>query len=326
MIADPEQRHDAGVVEKVTRLLDVLSEIGRHPLLSKKVCLHGGTAINLFMLDAPRLSTDADITYIGDENPVIETERESVEAALQDVGSFLGYNVTASKETIAGRTFRLRYAGSRGADFIKIDINYLNRVPLQPVLYSECYIEKSIRIKTLSRAELIAGKTKALFDRVVVRDIYDISQIYRLMGELFDLTNDIETRKLRRTILFYAALSHLFPVAFEGITENRFTGRDKQIRNELYPVLAVDDRPSLKDLISGAESFVKEYVTPKDNVEAEYLERFEQADYCPGLLFEEWPDVLIAAEKNPPAKWKILNLARKEMQDYDRGSSSAAAE
>lgn len=45
-------------VDKVDRLLDLMEEMGRHPDLAGKLAMHGGTAINLFMLDAPRLADD----------------------------------------------------------------------------------------------------------------------------------------------------------------------------------------------------------------------------------------------------------------------------
>jgi hypothetical protein len=43
---------------KVRRLLVVLERINSHPFLSGRVCLHGGTALNLFFLNVPRLSVD----------------------------------------------------------------------------------------------------------------------------------------------------------------------------------------------------------------------------------------------------------------------------
>jgi len=312
MISSIEGKYDLGIVEKVNRLLDLLSEIDRHQILSKKTCLFGGTAINLFMLDAPRLSIDADISYIGNGEKSIENlDRTTIERALQDVGFFLGYNVTAAKETTAGRTFRLRYSGSRGADLIKIDINYLNRIPLHPINYSECILDNRIKIRTLSQTELIAGKVKALFDRVVVRDLYDISHIYQVIANLFYLSDDENKRKLRRTIIFYTALSNLFPRDFEGITEKRFSGRNKQVRDELYPFLGIDDRPTLKEMIINAEAFISEYAMPKDEAEKDYFIRFSKAEYRPELLFSEWPEVLAAAERSPSAKWKILNLKQR---------------
>ena len=50
-------------LDKVDRLLDLLEEMQRHPDLRGKLAMHGGTAIHLFMLDAPRLFVDIDISY-----------------------------------------------------------------------------------------------------------------------------------------------------------------------------------------------------------------------------------------------------------------------
>ncbi|MCE5190186.1 MAG: nucleotidyl transferase AbiEii/AbiGii toxin family protein, partial [Actinomycetia bacterium] len=52
-------------VEKVERLLELLIEVGGHPYLAPRLRLHGGTALNVFHLSMPRLSVDADLTYMG---------------------------------------------------------------------------------------------------------------------------------------------------------------------------------------------------------------------------------------------------------------------
>ncbi|NGM63438.1 nucleotidyl transferase AbiEii/AbiGii toxin family protein [Sphingobacterium sp. SGG-5] len=46
--------------EQVRLLLDVLPFVGEE----RKLALHGGTAINLFVRNMPRLSVDIDLTYI----------------------------------------------------------------------------------------------------------------------------------------------------------------------------------------------------------------------------------------------------------------------
>lgn len=48
----------AEILEKVVRLLSMLSGIRAHPFLSRRVALKGGTALNLFYFDLPRLSVD----------------------------------------------------------------------------------------------------------------------------------------------------------------------------------------------------------------------------------------------------------------------------
>ena len=46
--------------KQVSLLLDILPEIAKEEVFA----LHGGTAINLFCLNMPRLSVDIDLTYI----------------------------------------------------------------------------------------------------------------------------------------------------------------------------------------------------------------------------------------------------------------------
>jgi predicted nucleotidyltransferase component of viral defense system len=55
----------AGTLEKVLRLLDVLQEIARDPVLADRLVLKGGTALNVFHLALDRLSVDIDLNYVG---------------------------------------------------------------------------------------------------------------------------------------------------------------------------------------------------------------------------------------------------------------------
>jgi predicted nucleotidyltransferase component of viral defense system len=53
------------ILEKVARLLSLLEALRRHPRLKGRLALKGGTALNLFCFDVPRLSVDIDLNYIG---------------------------------------------------------------------------------------------------------------------------------------------------------------------------------------------------------------------------------------------------------------------
>lgn len=66
-------------LEKVFRLLDLLAGICRHPFLKTRVALKGGTALNLFTFEIPRLSVDIDLNYIG------ATERQAMLADVPKV-------------------------------------------------------------------------------------------------------------------------------------------------------------------------------------------------------------------------------------------------
>lgn len=90
------------VTEKVIRLLMVLDRMSAHPILSSRVCLHGGTALNLFVLGVPRLSVDIDLNYIGHpDREQMLADRPSVEQAVVDVATELG-----SQSDLAGRSIQ----------------------------------------------------------------------------------------------------------------------------------------------------------------------------------------------------------------------------
>ena len=53
------------ILEKVAQLLGLLDGFNRHPYLKGRLALKGGTALNLFVFDVPRLSIDIDLNYVG---------------------------------------------------------------------------------------------------------------------------------------------------------------------------------------------------------------------------------------------------------------------
>lgn len=71
------------ILEKVWHLMTILNAVNEHFFLSGKLVLKGGTALNLFIFDLPRLSVDIDFNYIGQtdrdamlrERPLIENRK-----------------------------------------------------------------------------------------------------------------------------------------------------------------------------------------------------------------------------------------------------------
>lgn len=103
------------VLEKVDRLLELLIAISRHPFLKSRMALKGGTALNLFVFDAPRLSVDVDLNYIGAvDRKAMLAERERLEQALEAVAGRLGLRVRRPPTEHAGGKWQLRYAGAQG--------------------------------------------------------------------------------------------------------------------------------------------------------------------------------------------------------------------
>jgi hypothetical protein len=169
-------------------------------------------------------------------------------------------------------------------------------------------------------AELVAGKTKALFERVAVRDLYDIHRIAldRLLETMAETDQD-GARLCRRVILYYVSMSDPFPYrAIDGSVVDRFANRQGGVEQDLYPVLHASDRPVLAEMMKRARAFVDTHVMPQEEEECEYLRLLgDHNDYKPRLLFGEWEDVARRAEASPAARWKQINLAKRPDVDAD---------
>lgn len=100
----------APTVDKVERLLEVLAALRDDPLLGSVFVLHGGTALNVFTDELPRLSVDVDLMYVGQlEVSAMQTERPRVDVRLREVIGKLGYAVRGTNDEHSGQTYRLRY-------------------------------------------------------------------------------------------------------------------------------------------------------------------------------------------------------------------------
>jgi predicted nucleotidyltransferase component of viral defense system len=74
------------MLEKVALLLQLLNVIHSHPFLKDRIVLKGGTALNLFIFDVPRLSVDIDLNYVGAaDRETMLGERPKIEKALHAV-------------------------------------------------------------------------------------------------------------------------------------------------------------------------------------------------------------------------------------------------
>ena len=74
----------AEMLERVVYLLGLLENFSNHPYLKGRWALKGGTALNLFVLDLPRLSVDIDLNYVGAaERETMLSERPKFEEAIR---------------------------------------------------------------------------------------------------------------------------------------------------------------------------------------------------------------------------------------------------
>lgn len=194
----------AEVLEKVIQLLHLLGTIQTHPYLRGKLALKGGTALNLFLFDVPRLSVDIDLNYIG-KGPRGEMmeERPKLEDALNAVFAREGYSVKRVPSDHAGGRWALRYDSAVGTGGnLEVDLNYMFRVPLwAPTLQGSRPVGsfQASDIPLLDTHELAAGKFAALLARSASRDLFDAHELFTKC--------QFDPNRLRLAFVIYGAIN-----------------------------------------------------------------------------------------------------------------------
>lgn len=180
------------------------------PFIAKHECfaLKGGTAINLFIRNFPRLSIDIDLVYL----PVQERDAslKGIKTALDDIAASVLVNFPHSKisKSYEDKKDALRLTVIRDGILIKIELSpVLRGTVYDPVLLPVCEaVEDELgfaEISVVSFADLYAGKICAALDRQHPRDLFDVKLL---------LDNEGLTPALRKALLVYL-ISHPRPVA-----------------------------------------------------------------------------------------------------------------
>src|SRR3990167_1658543 len=121
-----------GIGEKVWALMNVLKVINAHPFLQERLVLKGGTALNLFVFDLPRLSVDINLNYIGmPDREGMMSERPLIEKALEAVFQRENLTIHRIPTKHAGGKWQLKYQGVLGNQGnLEVDLNFMFRIPL----------------------------------------------------------------------------------------------------------------------------------------------------------------------------------------------------
>ena len=204
------------------------------PSIAAENCfaIKGGTAINLFELDLPRLSVDIDLTFL----PV--TDRAT---AIREINSALSR--IAERLTARGVSVRLRGTDvsrkiacfANGAE-IKIEPNFILRGSVYPVRQLElsprmsAIVGLSAEMTVLSRAELYGGKFCAALDRQHPRDLFDVAQFFGNGGTVEEVKNGFIALALGHNRPLHEILapnmldqSETFTSQFAGMSDVPFT-------------------------------------------------------------------------------------------------------
>jgi len=208
------------------------------PYIAEEECfaLKGGTAINLFVRDMPRLSVDIDLTYLP-----VEPRAESlagIDAAMRRIWE-LTQSVSPAEDVtphkLHGEDIITRLTARGGGVQIKVEVTPVLRgcVYDPDVMTVAPHVEDEFgfaEMKVVSFPDLYAGKIVAALDRQHPRDLFDIRDL---------LANEGIDENLRRAFIVYLLshgrpmsevlaptrkdISHEFAHGFAGMTENPVT-------------------------------------------------------------------------------------------------------
>ena len=168
------------------------------PYVAEEKCfaLKGGTAINLFVRDLPRLSVDIDLTYL----PIADRDQSltEIDDALRRIGKRIksvmkAINVTESTP-VTQQTINKLIVRTPDRVQIKIEVTpVLRGCVFDPETMTICGKAEDqfgfAEISVLSFADLYAGKILATLDRQHPRDLFDIHQLLKFEG----ISDDMRT-------------------------------------------------------------------------------------------------------------------------------------
>ena len=236
----------ADVLEKAAQLLGLLDSIQSHPFLRGKFALKGGTALNLFVFDVPRLSVDIDLNYVGAvSRDAMLDERPRLEEALQAVFSREDLGVRrAPPDEHAGGKWSLRYPAAIGqSGRIDVDVNYMYRVPLWPIATMESRPLGSWQatgVPVVDIHELAAGKLVALLDRRKARDLFDSSLVLSMTG--------LDNEMLRTAFVVYGAMERR---DWRTVSAEDVAFDSNELSGQLIPALRTVGAQSLDAAVYG---------------------------------------------------------------------------
>lgn len=256
--------------------------------------LKGGTAINLFVRDLPRLSVDIDLTYLP-VKPRSESLTE-IDEALERIGRSISETLPdlrvlpsrlAKEETLTRLIVRSPHAQ------IKIEVTPVMRgCVFEPkvMAVSEKVEDQFSFAETLvvSHDDLYAGKLVAALDRQHPRDLFDVRDL---------LAHEGVSDTLRQAFLVYI-LSHNRP-AVEVLAPRR-KNIEQEFQNNFVGMTTVPVR--IEDLIATREEMIEIIVGQMPQAHREFLIGIERGDVRWQLV-----DLQEVAEL-PAVRWKLSNL------------------
>jgi len=171
-----------GYSRQAQLLVHALPFVARQPVFALK----GGTAINLFLQDMPRLSVDIDLAYlpIEDRPTSLQSCKRALSAIAEDMRS------TSPRHDVQEQ-FRkedeLRLLVRDGGIQVKVEVSPVLRGAVYPSVARDIHAAVAeqygfAHMMVLSEPDLYGGKICAALDRQHPRDLFDVMLLLRSGG------------------------------------------------------------------------------------------------------------------------------------------------
>jgi len=273
----------------------LLTRVAPLVLVDDTFALKGGTAINLFVRDMPRLSVDLDLVF-PDYTLARDEALKRINEAIRQSEARLkkqGFQTHVPAAADAGET---KLLVRQGAIQVKIEVNFVMRGTVHPVRTASLAqnardtLQADLEIPVVSLEDVYGGKLVAAMDRQHPRDLFDVLQLFAHEGI---------TAGIRRAFVVYLA-SHNRPVhevLFPSLRDIRQDFEHNFAGMTVEPV-------ELDMLLAAREQMVRE------------LQQGLTADQRRFLLSlvavePEWKLLGVPhLEQLPGLRWKLQNLER----------------
>jgi predicted nucleotidyltransferase component of viral defense system len=270
-MGDSHARWAAGasaVNETYLRTARLLTQIAPIVFADNDFALKGGTAINLFYRDLPRLSVDLDLVFRDHGVPRADA-LQRIDAGIRAMSARLrarGF-ITMKPVTINSET---KLVVQRDNISVKVEVNTVMRGTVHSVRMAGLTatasetLKADLELPVTSLEDTYGGKLAAAMDRQHPRDLFDVMQLF---------ANEGITPAIRRAFVVYVA-SHNRPVhevlfprarditleysgAFAGMTTNAVPLQDllvtrTRMMHVLQTGLDAEERRFLISLVAGA--------------------------------------------------------------------------
>ena len=271
--------------DRVSLLLDIL------PIVAKRKCfaLKGGTALNLFIWEMPRLSVDIDLVYlpISDRDEAFKNISANLTIIKDELEKILRIKVVL--------TDNAKLVCSKGGTIVKVEVNTIIRGSLFDVEEIEVVdavqdeFGKFAAISVLNKAEIYGGKICAALDRQHPRDIFDVSKI-------LDEGEGDFNEKIKEAFMFYL-LSHNRPI--NEILFSRINDKKADFKNQFEGM--AKEKFDYEDFVKISKLLREKISNLFSDNDKKFILSFKRGK-------PEWSLFVKDISQYPSIKWKLANI------------------